>query len=921
MDNQVRFGDNATTTKYLNQPTGSGSGVAGPAGPVGPVGPAGPAGQDGADGADGAQGIQGVDGVQGSPGQDGPQGPIGPAGPTGPQGDQGVAGEQGPQGPIGPVGPAGPVGPIGLNFRGQYVSGEAYLENDLVSYQGAAYFAILDNTGGNPPPDSPSWALFVSQGATGPQGPIGPQGLDGPTGDQGPIGPAGPAGPQGEQGIRGLEGIAGPIGPQGLPGERGAEGPQGEQGERGREGPIGLTGPTGPVGPEGPRGFKGDQGEKGEKGDPGIEGPIGPQGEQGIQGEDGAQGIPGPTGPQGEQGPTGADGIEGPQGPQGLQGDVGPQGPQGIQGEKGDKGDKGDQGEAGPAGLTFRGLWDADTDYVTNDAVSFQGSSYFAIQDNKNSVPLSGTTTGIASFLSGGVTPNDQNIENLFDGDLTTGIIIDASATESVNIHLVGLPVGVDIEFFMGVGTNFNGFPVTLDGVVVPLPPAGSQGFSSPLTTTENMTLSFLTTDSDALIVHQVRVDGVVWDGVTTILASDAWALLADQGAKGDDGAPGADGSDGAQGPTGPQGEQGEVGPVGPQGEQGPKGDQGEQGVAGEQGIQGETGPQGLQGEQGPVGPRGEQGPAGQPGPTGAAGPVGPQGDPGSTIFTGLVDTPDILEPTKLLAVNSTGDEIVMIDQVTSIDNLDDVQTDGSGHDPADGDALVWNESHGHWMPGEVSTSSSFVELPDTPGSFEADKYLKVNSDGTGLEYASSSPADSAGMLGSHFKVEELNNLGARIPDAIIMSVGNPNSSTGPAHFYLRHVQSLYIEYVDPMKSDQYIRFRNQPGGAEYKKGTTRLYYSSQNTLQSIIDEGYAIYLGGSDSEPSTSRVGQLQEVIDNVPLASSVELPDAILDYDLGSSTVSRILFFEKVQNSDHFQYKNQDGAGISDFMAPQVV
>ena len=173
-----------------------------------------------------------------------------------------------------------------------------------------------------------------------------------------------------------------------------------------------------------------------------------------------------------------------------------------------------------------------------------------------------------------------------------------------------------------------------------------------------------------------------------------------------------------------------------------------------------------------------------------------------------------------------------------------------------------------------------------------------------------SSPADSAGMLGSHFKVEELNNLGARIPDAIIMSVGNPNSSTGPAHFYLRHVQSLYIEYVDPMKSDQYIRFRNQPGGAEYKKGTTRLYYSSQNTLQSIIDEGYAIYLGGSGSEPSTSRVGQLQEVIDNIPLASSVELPDAILDYDLGSSTVSRILFFEKVQNSDHFQYKNQDGA-----------
>ena len=57
----------------------------------------------------------------------------------------------------------------------------------------------------------------------------------------------------------------------------------------------------------------------------------------------------------------------------------------------------------------------------------------------------------------------------------------------------------------------------------------------------------------------------------------------------------------------------------------------------------------------------------------------------GVTKFTGLEDTPTVLEPNKLLSTGTTGDGIIMVDQVTSIDNLDDVQTAGSGHDPADG--------------------------------------------------------------------------------------------------------------------------------------------------------------------------------------------------------------------------------------------
>ena len=55
------------------------------------------------------------------------------------------------------------------------------------------------------------------------------------------------------------------------------------------------------------------------------------------------------------QGPAGPQGIEGPAGPQGALGPV------------------------GPAGLEWQGLWDADTAYAADDAVAFNGASWFCI--------------------------------------------------------------------------------------------------------------------------------------------------------------------------------------------------------------------------------------------------------------------------------------------------------------------------------------------------------------------------------------------------------------------------------------------------------------------------------------------------------------------------------------------------------------
>lgn len=81
---------------------------------------------------------------------------------------------------------------------------------------------------------------------------------------------------------------------------------------------------------------------------------------------------------------TGPEGPQGIQGPQGVKGDTGNQGPQGIQGEQGIQGI---QGVVGPAGLTWRGTWNSGTAYVKDDAVFYDGSSWFA------SGPISAGTT------------------------------------------------------------------------------------------------------------------------------------------------------------------------------------------------------------------------------------------------------------------------------------------------------------------------------------------------------------------------------------------------------------------------------------------------------------------------------------------------------------------------------------------------
>lgn len=224
-----------------------------------------------------------------------------------------------------------------LNKRGNWEDDVQYNANDLISFNGSSYLAIVANIGYQPDINADKWQL-IATGEKGQQGIQGPQGI------------------QGEQGPQGERGIQGERGPQGPAGQQGIQGPQGIQGEQG---------PAGERGPEGPQGVQGIQGPPGEKGADGskftIVGLVGNvsslpvfssvapgtayfvgskapydvywtdaksawvnvgtlQGPQGIQGPQGVQGEVGPQGPQGERGLQGIQGKQGPEGPQGVAG-------------------------------------------------------------------------------------------------------------------------------------------------------------------------------------------------------------------------------------------------------------------------------------------------------------------------------------------------------------------------------------------------------------------------------------------------------------------------------------------------------------------------------------------------------------------------------------------------------------------------
>ena len=95
-------------------------------------------------------------------------------------------------------------------------------------------------------------------------------------------------------------------------------------------------------------------------------------------------------------------GRQGPTGPQGEQGTIGPAGAQGVQGPVGPEGPA---GAVGPAGLTWRSAWSSGTAYVTDDAVGYNGASWFCINAvGPSATPPDVDTTNWALLASQGAT-------------------------------------------------------------------------------------------------------------------------------------------------------------------------------------------------------------------------------------------------------------------------------------------------------------------------------------------------------------------------------------------------------------------------------------------------------------------------------------------------------------------------------------
>jgi hypothetical protein len=253
-----------------------------------------------------------------------------------------------------------------------------------------------------------------------------------------------------------------------------------------------------------------------------------------------------------------------------------------------------------------------------------------------------------------------------------------------------------------------------------------------------------------------------------------------------------------------------------------------------------------------------------------AAGGGAPGDDAGATTFTGLTDTPADYGGLNggFLRVNGAADGLEIVAGF-SIDALTDVDTTTTA--PISGQVLKWNGTN--WVPAADSTagggstdadtldgldstyylnynnlnnkptiSSTFVSLTDTPANFTgaANRFVKVNSAGTGLEFV------SAGASGAT-ELNELSDVTISSPaqgdvlyydgsgwvkqngPTMRWSIGANGSSdysfSGPGFAGATNDPVLYLMrghtyiFVNTTGTSHPFEFRVSNGGAEYTSG------------------------------------------------------------------------------------------------------
>ena len=149
--------------------------------------------------------------------------------------------------------------------------------------------------------------------------------------------------------------------------------------------------------------------------------------------------------------------------------------------------------------------------------------------------------------------------------------------------------------------------------------------------------------------------------------------------------------------------------------------------------------------------------------------------------------------------------------------------------------------------------SSTFAGLTDTPSTLTegSGQYLKVSDDGQTIEYVDL-PAGSVGGIGDSEEVINLSNFGSKIPDIIQMA-----ATLGPVSYQFRYIQSNNLQFYDVGGNGERIRFNNDISGTYLDDNSSYSRYPGDTTLQSIIDNGHAIYLGGGVSSSGNAIIQQ----------------------------------------------------------------
>src|SRR3990167_2827663 len=285
----------------------------------------------------------------------------------------------------------------------------------------------------------------------------------------------------------------------------------------------------------------------------------------------------GPSGPEGPQGPQGEQGPIGLTGPQGLQGETGLQGPEGHLGPIGPQGQTGPQG---PEGLNWKGTWNTSVNYITDDAVSYNGSSWIAKRDNANVSPSEGDDWTIIAQKG------EQGQQGTAGADGATGADCATGATGAEGPQGPTGPIGpMGLQGIQGLqgdqgvqglqGQQGDTGDTGLQGP--PGPVAGSDkqfvynnnGSATGANVFYDIITGYVgigtsTPNAKLVVAGNFGINGMTVIDSTGKWVGDPTGLQGPQGPIGDTGATGPTGPTGATGPTGPTGTTGPQGPPGP---------------------------------------------------------------------------------------------------------------------------------------------------------------------------------------------------------------------------------------------------------------------------------------------------------------------------------------------------------------------